>query len=320
MAEEKKKKIAVISEETAIAEYAELILVGENCEVIIYSNQDEAIAALGNNIPDLIILDFQSRYINGLDICKALRKNYLFNYIPVIFIIPQTDTAQLNKGKAVYCGADDYILRPLLEEELVLRVKLNLYRISRQQDVNPITRLPGQSGLLKELQKRIEAKTVSAVCHADLSNFRDFNRAYGFKKGDEVLEFISSLISSTLSNSGSPTDFLAHPRSDDFIFVTHPGSAEEIVRAVIKGFDDNIFSFYNSEDRVRGHILLKNRKGEIEKIPLMRIHIGVVTNENYPFLNTSQIVEVAGELKDFAQKNFDKSMYAKERRKEYPFS
>ena len=320
MAEEKKIKIAVIVEEQNLQDYIALILVGENYEVSVYTNQDEAVTALGRDIPDLIILNFQSPRINGLDIGRALRKNYIFNYIPLIFLMPDTDIAPLNKGKVIYAGADDYIQNSQIEEELLLRVKLNVHRILRQQDINPITRLPGQASLLKELQKRIEAKTYSAVGYCDINNFKDFNRRYGFSRGDSVLEFAASLITRALNDFGSPTDFLAHPRSDDFIFVIHPESAEAVTQALINNFDQNIISFYDSEDRARGHLLLKNRKGEIEKISFLRLHIGITTNENYQFVNTAQVIQIAAELKDFAQKNFEKSMFAKERRKEYPFS
>ena len=53
----------------------------------------------------------------------------------------------------------------------------------------------------------------------------------------------------------------------------------------------------------RSH-LAKSRKGEILKIPLLRVHIGIVTNEYYPFINPAQVIQIAVELNDFAQKNF----------------
>ena len=107
-------------------------------------------------------------------VCKALRKNYFFNNVPLIFLMPEADTAQLNKGKAIYAGCDDYIQNSNMEEELLLRVRLNLHRILRQQDVNPITRLPGQASLLKEPQKRIADKTASAVCYLGFIQFPGF--------------------------------------------------------------------------------------------------------------------------------------------------
>ena len=115
MAEERKTKIAVIVEEQSLQDYIVLLLVGENYEVKGYSSQDEAISALGGDIPELIIIDFQTPRINGIDVCKALRKNYFFNNVPLIFLMPEADTAQLNKGKAIYAGCDDYIQNSKIE-------------------------------------------------------------------------------------------------------------------------------------------------------------------------------------------------------------
>jgi hypothetical protein len=53
-------------------------------------------------------------------------------------------------------------------------------------------------------------------------------------------------------------------------------------------------------------------------VPLLRIHIGAVTNEFYPFISSAQVLQIAVELKNYAKK-FERSMYVKERRKTYPF-
>ena len=63
----KKIKIAVIVEEQSLQDYIVLLLVGENYEVKGYSSQEEAISALGGDIPELIIIDFQAPRINGMD-------------------------------------------------------------------------------------------------------------------------------------------------------------------------------------------------------------------------------------------------------------
>lgn len=317
MVEDKKVKIAVIVEDPNLQDYIALILMGEGYDVKAYSTQNDALKNLDKQAPELIISDFQTPNIDGLDISKVLRKNFLFRYVPIIFILQ--DTEPLNRAKLIYAGADDYMQKSATEDELLLRVKLNLYRISRQQDVNPLTRLPGQSNLWKELEKRIESKSLFAVYYSDLYKFKEFNQRYGVNRGDEVIKYNASLILKALKDSGSPSDFLSHLQGDNFIFITLPEAVETIANRIIKAFDLGINSFYDEEDRKRGHILIKNRKGEIQKIPILRISIGVVTNENYPFLSTAQIIQTATELKDFAQKNFDKSTYVKERRKSYPF-
>lgn len=317
MADNKKIKISVIVEDHALQDYIVLILIGEDYEAKAYSTQNEALANLEKDLPDVIVSAFHSPNINGLDICKVLRKNFLFRYTPIIFILEDADS--LNKAKLIYAGANDYLQRSMIEEELLLKIKLNLSRAGREKDVNPLTMFPGQTNMLKEIQKRIDEKAIFAVSCADLYKFRYYNQRYGFKKGDEVLKYASSLILKVMKEFGSPSDFLAHPQNDDFYFLTQHDSAEAIAEKISKTFDLNVSSFYDMEDRKRGHLLIKNRKGEILKIPFLRIYIGIVTNESYQFVNPTQVVQIVTELMEFAQKSSEKSAYAKERRKVYPF-
>lgn len=317
MVEIKKAKIALIVEDHNLQDYLVLILIGEDYDVKAYSTQSDALIGLEKDPPDIIISSFNSPNINGLDICKILRKNFLFRYTPIIFIFEDTDS--LNKAKIIYAGADDYVQRASLEEDLLLKIKLSLSRVGREKDINPLTMLPGQSNLIKELQKRIDAKSLFAIGCADLYKLRYYNQRYGFKKGDEVIQYASNLILKTLKEFGSPSDFLAHPQNDDFFFLTQHDSAESVADKITKTFDLNVLSLYDMEDRKRGHLLIKNRKGEILKIPFLRIYIGVVTNENYQFLNPTQVMQIVTELMEFAQKSSEKSAYAKERRKVYPF-
>jgi len=312
-----KIKLFILAENKNLQEDIVSSLPKDDFEIKVYSSGNEAIADSEKEPPEVVISDLLSPNINGLDISKELRKNFLFRYVPIILILPDGETQ--DKEKLIYSGVDDYIQKSSIKGEILLKIKLNLYRIARQQDINPLTRLPGQFSLLKELQKRIESKNLFAFYYADLYRIREFNQRYGFKKGDEVIKYAASLIFKALRDLGSPSDFLSHPQNDDFIFITLPDSVDTIGNWITNEFDKKIALFYDAEDAKRGYILLKNRKGEIQKIPFLRIYIGVVTNKYYSFLNPGQIIQVATELKTFAQNNFQKSICVKDRRRSYSF-
>jgi PleD family two-component response regulator len=317
MEEVQKTKIALIIEDRQLSEFIVLILVGEDFRVKTYSDQREALKDMEEDPPALIVSEFQTANINGIDFCKILRKNFLFQYTPVIFVLP--DAAPLSKAKLFYAGADDYLNRADIENELVIKIKMNLLRSGRERDINPLTGLPGHNGLVRELDKRIAVKSMFAVSHADLGDFKLFNQRYGYERGDEVLKFTANSILAVLKDMGTPSDFLAHPYGDDFIFLTSIDSAEAVCEQIVKAFNEGICSFYDREDRLKGYVTIKNRKGEILKIPILKIHIGLVTNEHYPFVSSVQVIQICTELKDFARKCSDKSIYVKERRRKYPF-
>jgi len=153
---------------------------------------------------------------------------------------------------------------------------------------------------------------------ADLHDFRKFNDRYGFKRGDEVLKYMGLLIRRALTELGTSQDFLAHFGGDDFLFISSTDAIEDICKKIIKDFEEIIPSFYDEEDRERGYILIKSRKGEMIQVPFLKIYIGVTTNENYELTSSGQIFQIVTELRDYAKK-FEKSMYIKERRKTFPF-
>lgn len=315
MEESNNLKIAVIVEDQTLLDYIVLLLVGEGYEVKTFTTQDDAIRGLDKEVVDLIISEFQSPNINGLDICKILRKNFFYNLIPMFFIIP--DEEPLNAARLIYAGADDYIKKSLIQDELFLKVKLNIYRMTRQQDINSITRFPGQPYLLRELQKRIESKKQFAISYLDLYKFKEYAYRYGFEKADAVIKYTASLILKILRELGEPSDFLTHIQINEFIFITNPRMVDAIANKIIKEFDQDITSFYDEEDRKRGCTVIKNRNGQALRIPFLKIRMGVVASAYLSFFTPARIIQIVSEVKDSVIISSDKSMYIKEEGRGY---
>lgn len=306
----------VVAEEAELRDFVVHILIGEGYNVKICSNHAEALDNLNKELVDVIIIDFPSSNVDSLGFCKAIRENFLSRYTTLITLIPKDEL--LLKTKAIYAGADDYIEKPFSAEELIARIKAALWRAEHYQDINSLTKLPGISTAIKELNTRITSQKTLGVGYLDLYSFKWFNRYYGFKRGDDVLRYIGMLMRQTLLDLGSPSDFLGHFGGDDFFFITSHDGIDEICKTIIRDSQRAIPSFYNEEDRKRGCIPVKNRKGEVFEMPFLKVCIGVVTNEYYPFTSSGQVLQIATELKDYATR-LDKSIYIKERRKSYPF-
>lgn len=312
----KKEKIIVIIEDVQFQDFVASALAKEEFTVKTCFSSEEALKNLYKENPDLVIIDYLSPHVNGLEFCAKIRKKFLFRYLPLILLIPKDEPSI--KAKSIEKGVDEFIEKPFTSSELILRTKVVLQRIHHYQDIHPLTKLPGFSSLIKEMNLRINKKEIFAVAYADLGNFRKFNEHYGFERGDEILLFVSNIIKEALQELGSEFDFLSHVGSDDFIFISSTEGIEDICKQIIDTFSENILTFYDEEDRKQGFILVKDRRGRLIKYPFLRIHIGIVTNQFYPFISSAQVLQIATELKDYAKK-FEKSMYVKERRKSYPF-
>lgn len=304
--------ILILIEDGPTREFLSDLLRGEGYDVTAARSQSEALEVLSQKPFNLVILDFESQHIKGTEFCKSIRRNFRLRHISLILLMDTKDP--LDKIKGIYAGADDYVNKPIEAAELLARVKSSLVRITRDLDANPLTKLPGNVSLLKELEERTKSQLPMAVGYIDLSKFKEFNDRYGFEKGDEVIGHLAVIISKALESLGNSADFLGHIGGDDFLLITTPDCIEEVCKKIIEDFDKSIVSFYGQEDRDRGYIITKNRTGNLSKIPIMSLSIGVATNEYQKFSHIGEIIQITTDLKNYA-KTLGKSIYVKDRRR-----
>lgn len=117
------EKIVVVDDEKEIADLIHLYLRGENYDVSLFYNGEEALKYIEENEVDLAILDVMLPDIDGFTICGRLRQKYMF---PIIMVTAKVEA--MDKIAGLNLGADDYITKPFLPLELIARVKTQLRR------------------------------------------------------------------------------------------------------------------------------------------------------------------------------------------------
>ncbi len=305
-------RILIVDDDPDIRDVLKLTLAEENYEIMEAGDGEEALKIVSSKPLDLVLLDYKMPKIDGRQVCRLIKKDLLLRHLPVIMV---TGKGEINdKVDGIDAGADDYVVKPFEPKELVARIKMILRRTQRDLEANPLTRLPGNVSILSELIKRIESKAKFAVCYVDLDKFKAYNDTYGFEHGDEVIKETARVILRSVNKFGSPEDFVGHIGGDDFVFVTTLEKAEPICKAVIEDFEKTTPNFYNETDRKRGYIIGHDRKGQEQKIPLLSLSIGVVSNEFRKIDHVAQIGEIGAELKALA-KQLERSNYVKDQRK-----
>ena len=181
-------------------------------------------------------------------------------------------------------------------------------------DANPLSRLPGNLAIERELLKRLQNKSPLAFCLIDLDNFKAFGDTYGYARGSEILTVVAGILVQTVQSSHPKDDFIGHIGGDDFVLITEPARVHLLCQKVISEFDQTIPHYYGEADRRRGYIVAKDRKDVEQNFPLMTVSIAVVTNEKRNFLNVEKIAEQAAQLKHYA-KTFPKSIYVIDQRR-----
>ena len=305
-------KILIVDDDPDIRDILKLTLSEENYEVIEAADGEEALRAIKTKSPDLVLLDYKIPKIDGRQVCRQVKKDLLLQHLPIIMVTGKGDLD--DKVGGIDAGADDYVVKPFEPKELLARIRMILRRTERDLEANPLTRLPGNVSILNELSRRLESKALFAVCYLDLDKFKSYNDKYGFEHGDEVIRETARILIRAVEEMGNPNDFIGHIGGDDFVFVTTPQAVDKLCKKIIADFEETAPTFYNESDRKKGYIVACDRAGKEQKIPLLSISIGVVTNETRKIEHLAQISEIGAELKALA-KRLERSNYIKDKRK-----
>lgn len=119
-------RILIVDDESSIAELIGDVLKDEGFETVIKNDGYSAIAEVKNNTFDLILLDIMMPNLSGTETCNKIRD---IVSCPIIFVTAKNQT--LDKLLGFEIGADDYITKPFVIEELVARVKAHIRREKR---------------------------------------------------------------------------------------------------------------------------------------------------------------------------------------------
>lgn len=304
-------KILVVDDDPDIRDVLKLTLSEENYEIFEASDGEEALNIINAKPLDLVLLDYKIPKIDGRQVCRLIKKDLLLRHLPVIMVTGKGDIS--DKVNGIDSGADDYVVKPFEPKELLARIRMILRRTESDLEANPLTRLPGNVSILNELSRRLEKKSLFSVCYIDLNKFKAYNDKYGFEHGDEVIRESARILIRATQQFGNKDDFIGHIGGDDFVIVTTPEVTDNLCKKIIEDFDNTVPGFYSEKDRKSGFIVAKDRKGQEQKIPLLSISIGVVSNEFRKIEHVAQVGEIGAELKTLA-KNSETSNYVKDRR------
>ncbi len=170
------------------------------------------------------------------------------------------------------------------------------------KDQNPLSGLPGNLAIERELRRRLDTGVSFAVLYADLDDFKAFNDRYGFDRGDQLLRFTATTLETAVKTRGGEGDFLGHVGGDDFILVVDADRAEPIAMGSIRSFDGGRPAFYEETDRQHGYITAEDRQGRPVRVSLAGLTVvGILVTASQ--MSVLSIGEAAAQLKAYAKRN-----------------
>jgi diguanylate cyclase (GGDEF)-like protein len=290
--------ILVVDDDADIVRFVEMNLRLEGYRVIVAHDGAEALAMVAEQVPDLVLLDVMMPGFDGIEVTRHLRADSRTSTLPIIMLTAKTMTADRVLG--LTAGADDYIMKPFDTLELVARVKSTLRRNAEARAMSPLTSLPGNVRIEDEIAGRVASGKPFAVAYLDLDNFKAYNDAHGFLRGDQVILLLATALRNAIAGAQPPA-FIGHVGGDDFVLVCHPDQVEAFSAQAVSTFDDEVASLYDAHEVTRGHVEIVDRQGVMRKFPLVSVSVGVATSERRQFGDYREVVVVASEMKGVAK-------------------
>jgi len=162
----------------------------------------EALEAVELECPDFVITDWEMPHVSGLELCRRLRQMILPHYVYIIFLTVRTGAGEMITG--LENGADDFLTKPVSEEELLARMKSSARVLDLERRLNVMAQTDALTGLLtqrafyesleKEWRRSQRSRRPLSCTMLDLDFFKQINDVHGHLAGDAMLKFVAELL------------------------------------------------------------------------------------------------------------------------------
>jgi DNA-binding response OmpR family regulator len=162
-------KILVVDDEPMVTEVVGRYLGREGFEVTITADGEEALALARQWSPDLIVLDLMLPGVDGLEVCRTLRRE---SRVPIVMLTARGE--EVDRIVGLELGADDYVVKPFSPRELVARIKSVLRRAASQ----PTSQMQGDVIRFKDFSLNPRTRAVEVNSRAVELTAKEFDLLY----------------------------------------------------------------------------------------------------------------------------------------------
>lgn len=167
---------------------------------------------------------------------------------------------------------------------------------------NPLTGLPGNDFIQRQIAKMLSQSIHFDVCYIDLDSFKPFNDRHGFEMGDRVIKAVGDCIVEVLKKwEIQSIGFVGHIGGDDFIMITRPKNSVSACQDLIDRFTRMLNRFHTEEECRQGYYLSCDRGGNSQQFGLLSLSIGIVSTEIHHISSFAEVSSIASDLKKRAK-------------------
>lgn len=235
-------KVLIADDDPISRRLLEVSLSREGYPVSVAANGAEALRLLEQQDgPRLAVVDWMMPEVDGVEVCRAVRKRVGESYVYIILLTAKTHPAEIIEG--LEAGADDYIIKPFDIHELKARLRAGKRILELQEQLvsagerlrvlathDSLTGLLNRMAILETLEKELarsaRQKSPVAVIMADIDHFKIINDTYGHLAGDAVLREVAA----RMQKSIRVYDAFGRYGGEEFLIVSPNCNLEEAAR------------------------------------------------------------------------------------------
>jgi CheY-like chemotaxis protein len=200
---EKPSRILVVDDTPQNVKLLDAVLAPRGYVVQTASSGPTALDQIASDAPDLILLDVLMPEMDGYEVCRRLRADPATRFLPVILV---TASGEPEKVKAIEAGADDFVVKPFNQAELLGRVR-SLLRIKEYHDT-----IEAQRAALTELNRTLQDRVQQQVAEID--------------RLGRLRRFLSPQLAELIVSSGDESFLQPHRREIAAVYCALPGFGE----------------------------------------------------------------------------------------------
>jgi len=216
----RRPRLLVVDDQPANVQALHKVFAADH-QVFMATSGEQALARIGQQRPDLILLDVVMPGMDGYAVCQHMKATIEQRDIPVIFVTAQSDDG--SEARCLEMGAVDYITKPIVPQIVRARVRTHLLLKAQTDLLRQWVYLDGLTnvGNRRRFDESLAVEWGRAVRHSeplsmvliDVDHFKRFNDSYGHQAGDDCLRRVAGALKAGLRR---PTDLLCRYGGEEF--------------------------------------------------------------------------------------------------------
>ncbi|NTS76940.1 GGDEF domain-containing protein [Catenovulum sp. SM1970] len=179
-------------------------------------------------------------------------------------------------------------------------------KIQHAKYANPLTLLPGNVPIDKEIDSLLRQRHGFHLAYLDLDNFKPFNDLYGYSKGDQAIQLVADLLK---QHCPSKSTSIGHIGGDDFVIIYREENWHQMLLKLLADFDEKVKNLLYPQHLKDGGYWATNRSGQRDFFPILSLSAGVVWASIANCQSHHDVASLATQAKKEAKKRLGSSIY-----------